>query len=77
MSPRWERWLYHFFCGLGCALVVAAGYCYFAPPPGPGVDAVEPEVELADCVPGQKRDVVYRLENRTGKPMRVLSVAGC
>jgi hypothetical protein len=84
MSERCERWLYHSFSFLGCALMVAAVYCYFWPPDA-GVDAALPnllevaetDLELSDCVPGQKRTVVFRLDNRSGKPMRVLGLSEC
>ena len=80
MSARWDRWCYLFFSILGCGLMGAAGYCYFAPAAEagkPALDVAEFDVELTDCVPKQKREVVFRLNNGSPKPLRIIGLSGC
>lgn len=64
--------------------MVVAGYLYFSAPdptaeiaPTFLLDVAETEMEFTDCVAGEKREVVFRLDNRSGKPMRVLGLPGC
>jgi len=77
VNARWNTWCYWFFCILGCGLMVLGGYFYFAPPPRASVEAAEADLELTDCVPGQTREVVFRLHNRSSGPIRILNVTGC
>jgi hypothetical protein len=77
MSIQNEQRFYWLFCCLGCGLLLLAGYLYFAPPPGPALEVGATNLELTDCVAGEKRVVVYRLDNRSGRPMRVLGMPGC
>ena len=77
MSAHFERWLPQFFFCVGIGFIVAAGYAYYAPPPGSALDVAETEVEISDGVPEQKREIVFRFDNRSGRPMRVLGLSGC
>ncbi|MBI2805187.1 MAG: hypothetical protein HYX68_09445 [Planctomycetes bacterium] len=70
MPPRVYPWLYRVCCLAAIGFLGAAAYCYFAPPPGPALHVVETEIKLSDAQPKQKRDVVFHLDNRSGKPMR-------
>jgi hypothetical protein len=77
MPPRISLWLYRVCCLVGIGFLGAAAYCYFAPPPGPALHVDETEIKLNDAQVNQKRDLVFRLDNRSGKPMRVLGVSWC
>ena len=77
MRAHFERWLPHFFFCVGIGFILAAAYAYFAPLPGSALDVAETEVEISDGVPGLKREIVFRFDNRSGKPMRVLGLSGC
>jgi hypothetical protein len=77
MTPRIYLWLYRVFCLVAIGFLGAAAYCYFAPPPWPAMHVDQTEIKLTDAVPKQKRDLVFRLDNRSGKPMRVLGVSWC
>jgi hypothetical protein len=77
MTPRTYLWL-HRLCGLlAIGFLGAAAYCYFAPARGPALHVDETEIKLTDAQPNQKRDLVFHLDNRSGKPMRVLGVSWC
>ena len=58
----------------GLALVGLAVYSYFAPPLGPALVVAKGDVELGDCAAGQDVDVVFRLQNNSGKPIPVLGM---
>lgn len=77
MSPRRLRRYFWFFLLTGFGLCGLAGYAYFAPLPGPAVEAAEYDFEISDCGPGQQRRVELRLHNHSGHPVRVLGLALC
>jgi hypothetical protein len=77
MSLRNERWLAWLFFLTGVALLAWAAFVHFAPPPGPALEVAETDIEVADFVLGDKREVVLRLHNTTGQPMRVLGLTLC
>ena len=77
MSAPFERWLPQFFFCVGIGFIAAAAYAYFAPVPGSALDVAETEIEISDGVAGQNREVVFRFDNRSGKPMRVVGLSGC
>jgi uncharacterized protein (DUF58 family) len=64
------------FTVIGTCILAMAGYYHFATPSGPAVRA-ETEIPVADCVAGQKLDVVLRLHNQSGRPVRVLGLTMC
>ena len=59
----------------GFGALAGGAYLYFSPS-GPWLEIAETDVELAGCTAGEKYDVVYRLDNLSGRPMRVLGIAG-
>jgi uncharacterized protein (DUF58 family) len=61
---------------VGLGLLGTVSYWYFIPPSGPAVDA-ETSIELLSCRAGQKCDVIVRLHNRAGRPIRVLGMVEC
>jgi hypothetical protein len=76
MRPQHSRLAAFCLCvGVGLSLLGAYAYC--TRPGGPALEAAETDIELSDCVPGRKREVVLRLENHSGKPIRVLGVGFC
>jgi len=77
VNASWNAWFYWFFCILGCGLMVLGGYFYFAPPPRGNLEAAEADLEITDGVPGQKRAVLFRLNNRSSAPIRIFNLAGC
>ncbi len=60
---------------LGLIALGGGAYLYFTPPTGTWLQVAETDVELAGCRAGQNYDAVYRLNNRSGGPMRVLGVS--
>ena len=64
------------FCLAG-AMTPEAVYCYFMPPLGSALHVPETDFELSDASPGQKREIVFRLDNRSGKPIRILGQVDC
>ena len=77
MIPLRNRLLSVSFLAVGLCLSSLGAYFYFAPQPGPALEAAETDLELSDCVPGEKRDVVLRLENHSREPIRVLGMGFC
>lgn len=77
MNPRFEQWLGIFFTSAGICLLAAAGYLYFALPPGNALEVTATDLEIADASPGSKRDVALVLHNHSGRPMRVLGLTMC
>jgi hypothetical protein len=61
----------------GLALLGLATYSYFARSDGPALVVAEPELEVDDCVPGQETEVVFRLLNKSGRPVRVVGLVPC
>ncbi len=61
----------------GVALLSLAARAYFAPLPAPALVVAEPELELEDCKARQQTDVVFRLENHSKRPVRVLGLVTC
>ncbi len=53
-----------------------AGYSYFAPPPGPDLEA-DTDIEVTNCYAKEKRDVTIRLNNTSSQPMRVVGLTLC
>lgn len=77
MNPRYDRWLYLFFSSLGCCLMLAAAYSYFAPMPSAAVDVALSDIEIPDGYVHEKREVVFQLENHSSQSIRVLGLAEC
>lgn len=81
MNCRARRWLSIGFLLAGIGLLVLVARWHFqeasSPPPGPWLEAEATDVELTDCVPGQKREVVLTLRNHSDKPLRILGIGGC
>jgi hypothetical protein len=67
---------YGFLCA-GVGLLGLAAYFYFAPAPGPNLEVGEAEIEVRDCPAKADTPVMFRLHNRSGRPMRVLGVGTC
>ena len=76
MRPQF-RWLSAFCLCVGVGLSSLGAYAYFTRPSGPALEAAETDIELTDCVPGRKRDVVIRLDNGSRRPIRVLGLHFC
>jgi hypothetical protein len=76
MNAANERWLYRFFSLMGYGLVMAAAYCWFTPPAN-SVVVAQPELKVTGCVPGEKHYVAFRVENQSGKPVRIINTAMC
>lgn len=76
MRPQ-SRLLSAFCLCVGVGLSLLGAYAYLARPSEPALEVAETDIELADCVPGRKREVVLRLVNHSGKPIRVLGLAYC
>ena len=77
MSVRSQQWISWFLFCLAGAITLAAAYSYFAPPPSPALHVAETEIEMPDAYPGQEKDIVFRLDNRSGKPIRILGQVDC
>lgn len=77
MNPRWEQWLACFFFSAGIGLLGWVTVLYLAPSPGPTLEVAETDIEVADAIPGQKREVVLRLQNTSGQPIRVFGLTEC
>jgi hypothetical protein len=75
MTLRHERWLGRSVIGAALAALGLAGYSYFAPPSGPDLRVAQTEIEVLEATSGEKRLVMVHLENRSGRPMRVVGVA--
>ena len=76
MRPQHSRLATFCLCvGVGLSLLGAYGYC--TRPGGPALEAAETDIELSDCAPGRKREVVLRMENHSARPIRVLGVGFC
>jgi hypothetical protein len=63
-------------CG-GAWFFILAAYSYFSPVPDAAFCVVEADREVTDGYPGQKRELVFRLENRYSRPISVVGVTGC
>ena len=46
-------------------------------PAGPNLIAIEPDIQLDDGLVGQSREVIFRVENRSGQSMRILGLGFC
>jgi uncharacterized protein (DUF58 family) len=62
-------------CGL--TLLGLAAYSYFAPPRSPALAVAESDLDLGNCLAGRETDVVFRLQNNSGHPIRVLGLVLC
>jgi hypothetical protein len=76
MRPLFRR-LSAFCLCVGVGLSLLGAYAYVRPEAGPALQAAETDFELTDCVPGRKREVVLRLDNRSDLPIRVLGAYFC
>jgi hypothetical protein len=65
------------FLLVGLAAVGSAAYLGFAPPAGPALVVPETEIHVPECTPGQAVGVMVRLENTSGRPIRVLGLVPC
>jgi uncharacterized protein (DUF58 family) len=75
-SEQFLSWLC--FALSGCMLAVAGyWYSFHSSVTLAGLIVAQVELEVNDCVPGQNREVIFELENRSGKPMRVYGIATC
>jgi hypothetical protein len=61
----------------GLGLGGLAAYSYFAVPVDPGLVVLEADLDLGDCTVGQETDAVFRLQNNSGRTLRVLSLVPC
>ncbi len=77
MSLRCERCLAYFFFLAGIGLLGWAAFLYLAPAPDPALEVAATDIEVADATPGQKREVVLRLDNNSRQPIRILGLALC
>jgi len=77
MSPRCERWLACCFLLAGVCLLAWIVAFYLAPSPGSGLEIAQTDIEVSDCIAGEKRDVVLRLQNHSGRPIHVLGLSLC
>lgn len=58
--------------------VLAAGYLYLRPPAeGPALVVQEPDRVLHDALPGEVYEVEFRVQNRTGRTLRVVGAPSC
>ncbi len=76
MRPPFRR-LSAFCLCVGVGLSLLGAYAYSTRQAEPALEAAETDIELADCVPGRKREVVLRLENHSRRPVRVLGLHYC
>ncbi len=77
MTSRHQRYVAWLFIVTGMCTLAAAAYCYFTPFAGAAVQARETDFEFADCVAGEKREVIIALQNNSGHPIRVLGYELC
>jgi len=61
----------------GLALLGLAAYSYFAPSQGPALAVAESDLDLGDRTAGQEADIVFRLQNNSGHPIRILGLEFC
>jgi hypothetical protein len=62
-------------CGL--TFLGLAAYSYFGPPRGPALAVAESDLDLGNCLAGRETEVVFRLRNNSGHPIRVLRLVLC
>lgn len=76
-----RHWLLFFWSCLltGLGLLSWAAYDTFGPAEWgePALDPGATEIEVSGCVVGEKRDIVFRLHNRSTHPVRVLGRTEC
>ena len=72
-----ELGYYRFFAIMGCTLMVLGWCFYVAPSHGSSIEIVEREITVSDCGAGQNCDVVFRVENHSGRPIRILGIGLC
>jgi hypothetical protein len=72
-----ERGLAVFFSAGAVCLLALTAFWHFAPTPDPALEVAEVDMEVLDGYAGQKRDIVFRLDNRSGRALPVHGVAGC
>ncbi len=77
MTLRAAQWISWFLFCLAGAMTLTAAYSYFAPDPGPALLVPETHFELSDASAGQKREIIFRLDNRSAKPIRILGQVEC
>jgi hypothetical protein len=77
MKLRCEQGLAYFFFLVGIGLLAWAAFLYLAPAPDPALEVAATDIEVTDATPGQKREVVLRLHNHSGEPIRILGLALC
>ena len=61
----------------GLSLLGLAGYGYFNTASDPAFSVAESALKLGDCPVGEEKEVLIRLLNHSGHPMRVLGLVPC
>ena len=61
----------------GVLLLGFGAYSYFASPSDPGLVVPNTDIQLADLTPGEKTEVLISLENKSGRPIRVVGLGQC
>ncbi len=77
MISRWRGLLLFVLFFAGATLLALAAYLDLTLPRSHGFHVAETDIEVLNCAPGQKRDVVFRLHNHLDQPMRILGMAKC
>ena len=76
MTPICRILSWFLFIG-GVCVFVFGGYFYFAPPRPESLGVAESDIQLKDSFAGEKRDIVLRIDNNSGRPVRVVGVEAC
>ena len=74
-SDRRLAWCCSLLAG-GCLLAAAFAWPRSTEPDAL-LEAPETDVEIVGCLPGEKREVAFRLRNSSGQPLRVLGLTEC
>jgi hypothetical protein len=61
----------------GVALFALVAYEYYAPGAGPALAVEQTDIEFSALLPEKETTVVFHLDNRSGRPLRVVGIAGC
>lgn len=61
----------------GSILIGSAAYMYTLIPAGPALALAEPDLIVGDCVEEAETEVVFRLENKWPRPVRVIGLGEC
>jgi hypothetical protein len=77
MIARNQSWLAGLTMLVGVSALGLAGYWCFASRSGPCLEVDQTDIEVADAVNGENREVVLNLRNPSARPMRVLGLTQC